>query len=96
MTHDVFPKMNPEELFLYAKVFSHKIEKHHNMKTPYRRVYTYLWSMLSDFATIDVEIHPILQEKLDLPPLEPLHFITGGIQEMNLRDTSNPDFGLIF
>lgn len=58
-------------------------------------VCTYLRSLIGDFATIDAEIHPILQEKLDLPPFEPPHFITEGIQEMNLGSTNYPDLGLI-
>ena len=91
-----FLKIYPEELFLVSKVFSHKVEKHHKMKTPYLRVGTYLQSQLGDFTTIDVEIHRVLHAKLELPPLEPLHFITEGIQELSVGATNNPYLGIIF
>ena len=55
-----FPCMNPEEVFLIAKVFQNKCEKHPKMKIALERSSTYLKEIVRDFAKIDAEIHPII------------------------------------
>lgn len=65
--------MNPEEFFSIARVFKNKIDKHHNMKPTYTNAYDFLKALVCDFAKIDVEIYPILLEKMDFPPFNMLH-----------------------
>ena len=63
------PCMNPEEIFLIAKVFQNMCEKNPKMNIAYKRASTFLKETVCDFANIDAYIHPALTRKFNLPPL---------------------------
>ena len=91
-----FPHMNPEEVFLIAKVFQNKAEKHPKMKTALDRVNNFLRETVCDFAKIDVDIYPIISKKFDLPPLDPAPMPTEGFADRSLGATNFPELGIIF
>lgn len=88
--------MNPEEVFLIAKVFQNKTEKYPKMKIAFERASTFLGETVCDFAKIDADIHPALAKKFDLPPLDPAPMLTEGYQERSLGATKFPDLVVIF
>lgn len=88
--------MNLEEIFLISRVFSFKIEKHHKMKVAYAKTCDFLKSLVCDFATIDIEIHLVLVNRMGLPPFDPQTMITEDIQEMSCGATNSSDLGIIF
>ena len=88
--------MNPEEVFLIAKVFQNKSEKYPKMKVALESASTFLWETVCDFAKIDVDIYPTIARKFDLPPLDPTPMLTEGYQERSLGATNFPENGVIF
>ncbi|KAL7594601.1 hypothetical protein Lser_V15G29705 [Lactuca serriola] len=91
-----FPCMNPEEIFLIARVFQNKSEKNPKMKIALERASTFLRETICDFARIDTNIHTALAPKFNLPPLDPAPMLTKGFQERSLGATNFPDLGVIF
>ena len=88
--------MNPEEVFLIARVFENKSEKYPKMEIAFERASIFLRESLCDFAKIDADIHPALAKKFNLPPLDPAPMLTEGYQERSLGATNFPDLGVIF
>ena len=91
-----FPCMNSEEIFLIAKVFQNKSEKHPKMKIELEKANSFLRDTVCDFAKIDADIYPTILKKFDLPPLEPVPMPTEGFEERSLGTTNFPDLGVIF
>ena len=88
--------MNPKEVFLIAKVFQNKAEKHPKMKTALDRVNNFLRETVCNFAKIDADIYPIISKKFDLPPLDPAPMPTEGFADRSLWATNFPELGIIF
>ena len=82
--------MNPEEVFLIARVFQFKFEKHSKMKISFERACEYLRSTVCDFAKIDADIHPALAQKFILPAHEPIPILIEGYEERSLGATNFP------
>lgn len=59
-----FVFMNPDEIFLIARVFQLKAEKYPKMKIEFERACEVLKALVCDFRKIDVEIHLILAKKI--------------------------------
>ena len=91
-----FPFMNPEEVFLIARVFQINYEKHTKMNIAYERDCTFLKETLCDFAKINVDIHLALAHKFNLPPLDPALVLTEGYQERSLGATNFPKLGVVY
>ena len=91
-----FPCMNPEEIFLIARVFQNKAEKHPKMQIALDKAKSFLKDTVCDFAKIDADIHPTILKKFDLPPLEPVSMLTEGFEERSLGATNFPELGIIF
>lgn len=91
-----FPCMNLEEVFLIAKVFQHKSEKHQKMKIALERANTSLKETVCDFAKIDADIYPTIAKKFHLPPLDPAPMATEGYEERSLGATNYLELGVIF
>lgn len=87
--------MNPEEVFLIARVFQNKLEKNPKMKIEFERANTFLRQTVFDFAKIDADIHITLAEKFNLPPLDPDPMLTEGFQERSHGEKNFPDLGVI-
>ena len=88
--------MNPEEVFLIAKVFQNKVDKYPKIKISLERENTFLKETLCDFMKIDAYIHPALAKNFHLPPLDPAPVLTEGFQERSLCATNYPDLGIVF
>lgn len=65
------------------------------MKTTYAKACEFLKSLMCDFAAIDVEIHPILENQVGLPLIDQPMVIVNGIQEMNYDATNFPKLSII-
>lgn len=88
--------MNPEEVFLIAKVFQHKSEKHPKMKISFERASNFLKETVCEFAKIYENIHPTIAKIVDLPPLDPAPMPTEGYEERSLGATNYLELGVIF
>ena len=88
--------MNPKEVFLIARVFQIKSEKHPKIKIAYEKAFEYLRSTVCDFAKIDVDIHLALVQKFNLPAREPAPVFTEGYKDRSLSETNFPELGVVF
>lgn len=70
--------MNPEEIFLIARVLQLKAQKHPKMEDAYIRVVGFLKSLICDFGKIDAEINSVLVEKMHFPLFQYPSYITEG------------------
>ena len=82
--------MNPEEVFLIARVFQIKAEKHPKMKIACDKACEFLKALVCGFRKIYVDIHHLLAQKFNFPKLEPEPSFTEGCQEMSLSATNFP------
>ena len=88
--------MNTKEIFLVANVLQNKMDNHLKMQIEYERACTFLKETVCDFARIDADIHPTLDQKFNLPPLKPTLVLTESFQERSLGATNFPDIGVTF
>ena len=91
-----FPCMNPEEIFLIARVFQGKAEKYPKMQIALDRVNSFLMDTVCDFAKIDADIYPTIAKKHELPPLDPAPMPSEGFEERPLGASNFPELGVIF
>ena len=61
--------MNPEEVFLIARVFQIKAEKHPKMKIACDKACEFLKALVCDFGKINVDIHLVLDKKFNFHSL---------------------------
>lgn len=88
--------MNPEEIFLIARVFKFKAQKHPQMTIAYEKACDFLRALVCDFGKIDAEIYPSFAPKFEFPPFEPVPTFTNGFQDMSLGATNFPQLGVIY
>ena len=88
--------MNPEKVYLIARVFQIKAEKHLKMVIVYEKACEFLKSLVCDFAKIDAYIHIVLAQKFKLPALEPTPVFTKGYQERSIGATNFPQLGVVY
>ena len=91
-----FTYVNSGEVFLIARVFQIKSEKHLKMKIACEKACEYLKLAVCDFAKINADIHPVLAQKFNLPTLEPAPVFTEGYQDKSLGATNFSELGFVF
>lgn len=80
--------MNPEEIFLIARVFSVKDDKYPKVKIECEKMCEFLRALVCNFGKIDTKIHPIIAKKFKFPDFEPTPSYTEGYQNMSLGVTN--------
>ena len=91
-----FPCMNPEEIFLIARVFQGKAEKYPKMQIALDRVNSFLMDTVCDFAKIDADIYPNIAKKHELPLLDPTPMPSEAFEERPLGASNFLELGVIF
>lgn len=66
------------------------------MKLAFERACEFLKDLVCDIGKIDAEIHPVLSNKFNFPPFDPVPDCTEGFQYMSHRATIYPELTVIY